>query len=460
MAIAKNQSTERERVLALLKTYGWNATSFQILEEGFHYWFDADDACVAYVDTGSAWVVAGAPVAAAPRIGEIAERFAEMAKAHGKRVCFFAAERRFSAVAPLASMQIGEQPVWDPREWDETVRRTPSLKEQLRRARAKGVVVRRVSAEEIVDPALPTRASIERLIVRWLRSRSMAPMGFLVDVQPFAFAAERKYFVAELGERVVGFLASVPVYARNGWFLEDLVRDADSPNGTSEALVDAALRHAAEEGSAYATLGLAPMAGAEGWLRTIKQSTSALYDFHGVHAFKAKLRPTTWEPIYLAYPSASGGNRALYDSLAAFARGSFARFGVQTLLRGPAIVVRALAALLVPWTLLLALADGPHFFPSPWVKWGWVAFDVALTVALFALSARWRRSLGVVVASAVTADAVLTLAQATFYNLPRARNMLDVVVIAIACLAPTLAAVTLWGAVARATSFASTSTRR
>jgi phosphatidylglycerol lysyltransferase len=343
-------ATERERVLQLLKLHGWNATSFQILEEGFSYWFEADDACVAYVDTGSAWVVAGAPIAPVGRIGEVAQRFAAAAKDRGMRVCFFGTEPRFCSAAPFASIQIGEQPVWDPCGWDDIVRNTRSLKEQLRRARGKEVLVRRVSADEIVDPALSTRASIETLIVQWLHSHSMAPMGFLVDVQPFSFAAERRYFVAERAGRVVGFLAMVPVYSRNGWFLEDLVRAADAPNGTAEALVDAALRQAAEEGSAFVTLGLAPMAGTAGWLRVAKQWTSALYDFNGLHAFKAKLRPNAWEPIYLSYPSDSGGHAALYDSLAAFARGSFARFGVQTLLRGPAIVVRVLAALLVPWT--------------------------------------------------------------------------------------------------------------
>lgn len=55
---------ERARLLALLERHGWNATSFQTLERGLHYWFDGDDACVAYADTGGAWVVAGAPVAA------------------------------------------------------------------------------------------------------------------------------------------------------------------------------------------------------------------------------------------------------------------------------------------------------------------------------------------------------------------------------------------------------------
>src|SRR5690606_21071121 len=54
----------RWRVLELLRRHGWNTTSFQVLERGFAYWFHPDlDACVAYVDTGRAWVAAGAPIA-------------------------------------------------------------------------------------------------------------------------------------------------------------------------------------------------------------------------------------------------------------------------------------------------------------------------------------------------------------------------------------------------------------
>ena len=61
---AAESAGQRARALQLLKRYGWNATSFQVLEPGVCYWFDpAREACVAYVDTGRAWVVAGAPIA-------------------------------------------------------------------------------------------------------------------------------------------------------------------------------------------------------------------------------------------------------------------------------------------------------------------------------------------------------------------------------------------------------------
>src|SRR6185369_738654 len=55
------------RVLPLLRRHGWNATSFQSLEEGFRYDFQGPDACVPYVDTGRAWVAAGAPIASPRR---------------------------------------------------------------------------------------------------------------------------------------------------------------------------------------------------------------------------------------------------------------------------------------------------------------------------------------------------------------------------------------------------------
>jgi phosphatidylglycerol lysyltransferase len=443
---AENEVDERARVLALLRRYGWNATSFQVLERGFRYWFAGDDACVAYVDTGGGWVAAGAPIAAPDRLAATARAFAAAARAHGKRACFFATESRFAESGGFESMPIGEQPTWDPTTWDTTLRGSKSLREQLRRARAKGVVIRTLEERDLTEGA-SMRTQIESLVARWIRSRPMAPMGFLVDVQPFEHAGERRYFVAEHEGRIVGFLAVVPIYMRGGWFLEDLLRDPSAPNGTPELLVDAAMRRAAEDGSRYVTLGLAPLAGSvHGWLRTARERFSFFYDFEGLRAFKARLRPNAWDPIFLAHPAGASGTLALYDSLAAFARGSFARFAVQTALRGPAIVVRMLALLLVPWTAVLASPVATRYFPNRIVQGAWVAFDVVVAVALFALAARWRRWLARALAAAITTDATLTVVQSLVWNMPRARNTGDALVIGVACLAPAMAAVILWSA--------------
>ncbi len=86
---------------------------------------------------------------------------------------------------------------------------------------------------------------------------------------------------------------------------EQLLRDPDVPNDTAELLVDHAMRALAADGVTWATLGLAPLAGAvSGWLRTTRSWSRPLFNFEGLASFKRKLRPQRWEPIFLAYPRA------------------------------------------------------------------------------------------------------------------------------------------------------------
>jgi phosphatidylglycerol lysyltransferase len=443
---------DRQRALALLRRHGWNATSFQILEPGFFYWFDDQDdlgedgACVAYLDTGRAWVAAGAPIAGLERAPEVALRFVAAAAARRRRACFFGTEDRFATAAPFAAMRIGEQADWDPVGWDETLRATRSLREQIRRSRAKGVTVRPFDPRLFAEPAGEPRTSVDRLVARWEAAHPMPPMGFLVQMHLHTELAERRFFAASRGEALVGFLSMVPVFARSGWFVEDLIRSPEAPNGTAELLVDAAMRSAAAEGSRYLTLGLAPLAGAVGpWLRALRRTGSPLYDFRGVHAFKAKLRPRGWAPIFISYPRGQLGIATVYDALAAFARGGLLRFGLQTLLRRPAVLIQALALILIPWTSLMALAPSARWFPSGVIKWSWVTFDAALAIALTSLARRWRRGLDTVLASLVTGDAVVTLVQVLGWNLRQGpRNALTFIVAAVSVVAPSLAALLLW----------------
>ncbi|QSQ12607.1 DUF2156 domain-containing protein [Myxococcus landrumensis] len=432
---------ERERALELLRRFGWNATSFQVLMPGFLYWFDpAGDAFVAYVDTGGAWVAAGAPITSEASLSRAVEGFRDAARRAGRRVCFFATEPRLTEWAPMESLAIGEQPVWEPSRWDAVVRGSRSLREQLRRARSHGVVVREVPAEALEDESHPTRQALERLKKRWLASRRMAPMGFLVRLSPDTFARERRAFAAEAKGEFVGFLLVSPVYARDGWFLQDLLRDPEAPNGTAEAMVDAAMRAAAAEGRRYVTLGLAPLAGpVRPWLRLARACGRPLFDFEGLRAFKAKFRPDSWVPLYLAYPEPRGGVLAMYDALRAFARGGLVRFGLATLSRRPRLLVHGLAVLLVPWTALLALPATARWFPSAKVQWGWVLFDVALAAGLFSLVRRWREGLATALVGLTAADACLTFVQAATYNAPRARGPVDWLVITAAVLAPATA---------------------
>ncbi len=443
---------DRLSVLALLRESGWNVTSFQVLEPGLAYCFIDDDACVAFMATGHAWVVAGAPIAPETRVAEVARLFTRLARERRQRVVFFATERRFVNVTPeLASILVGEQPIYDPAEWGATVAGTRSLREQLRRARNKAVKVRRVQPAELEVRSAELRRAVQALIDRWMGAQPMPPMGFLVRVDPFSFCHERRFFVAQQRDEVVGFAAVIPVFSRKGWFIEDLVRSPRAPNGTVELLVDAAMRDAAALGSHYVTLGLAPLAGAvDFWLHNAKRYGSALYDFAGLRAFKAKFRPKEWAPIYLSYPANSHASVAVYDSLVAFSQRGLLRYGMETLLRGPSVVVELLALALIPWTLLLAQVDGARWFPAPWMKWFWVVFDLGLAAALFSLSVRWRPRLARAVLMLVLADALITVIQAVTTDIAAVRTPLEALLVLVAVYAPVFASVVLSNAERRA----------
>lgn len=437
------------RALRLIERFGRTATAFHLVSPGVSQWFDGDRGAVAYVDTGRAWVAAGEPITAESDGIAVAERFVDAAHRASRRASFFATEGLLAASPRLRRFHIGEQPVWDPQLWDAHVRHHRSFREQLRRARAKGVRVRPVDAATLrQEPSV--EAAIESVVTRWLAGRPMPPMHFLVDVAPLSHREQRRLYVAERMREVVGVLSLAPVPARGGWLFEHLLRDPAAPNGTSELLVDVAMRDLAAAGVSWATLGLAPLAGTvPTWLRLTRSLSRPLFNFDGLAAFKRKLRPQRWEPIFLAYPTTQSSALALLDGLRAFAGGPLWRFGVRTAMRGPSPLLIALERLLIPWTLLLALTPSAQWFPSRAIHMTWVLFDVALYGTLrWARRARSPHGL-TVVASAVSVDALLTGWQAVAWNIPRVTSWWAACLVAIACAGPLLAAPALWGAVRR-----------
>ncbi|MCC6649495.1 MAG: DUF2156 domain-containing protein [Polyangiaceae bacterium] len=316
-------------LLERLRSWGWNSTSFQVTKPGFRYLRDGD-ATVAYVDTGGAWVCAGAPIGPDASLGRAVDAFVRAARGAGRRPSFFAVERRLLSAAPtLRALAIGQQPVWDPSEWGATVARARTLRSQVRRPLAKGVSARVADPSEVARDA-PLYREIDALTARWLASRGMPPMSFLVDIRVGGHERERRYVVAERGGQLVGACLAVPIYARDGWFLENVLRAPGAPNGTAELLVDATMRSIAADGARYATLGLAPLSGEVApWLRLARRAGRFLYDFQGLHAFKTKLCPARWDDVFLACPAGASRTVAVVDALTAFAGGSLVRFGLR-----------------------------------------------------------------------------------------------------------------------------------
>lgn len=408
-------TTPDPAALDALRRFGTDAVSFQALKAGERWWVDdpwpaGTGARLAYTPSGRSWIAIGSPLVDPARRADAVRRFMRAARSAGRRPVFFGIED----TAPFdgcKTLLLGLQSVLDPAAWDATLRSRPRLREQLRRARAKGVSVRAVDADELL-PDAPLRRAVERLRDEWLGSRHMEPMRFLVEVDPFRGATEHRYFIAERHGVAVHFLSAVPIYAARGWLMEDMLRGRDAPNGTTELVIDALMRRVAGD-ARWVTPGLTPLSGPiPWWMRATRAASVALYDFRGLWQFRSRLRPSAWRPIRLAWDRGPVIGPML-DVLRAFAGGRMIGFGIRSLVLHPNGPPWALAVPLVAWTaviagLALTAAHGLLGFTRATLG-GWVVFDAALAFMLFKAARRPRPTWLAALATVAAFDAIVSM---------------------------------------------------
>jgi phosphatidylglycerol lysyltransferase len=343
------------RARALILRYGWNITSYQLLNPGFTLWFSRrHDALVGYVRAAGVRVVGGAPVCASSALADVAVEFEREAFAVRERVCYFAAEERLHSIYHTspdhARIRLGAQPVWDPRGWVANMAGHPSLRAQCHRARNKGINVTHWSNDRARrHPAL------EACLRQWLSTRGLPSLHFLIEPDTLSTLDDRAVFVAERDGTPIGFLVASPIATRNGWLVEQFVRGHDAPNGTVELMLDTAIRWMNDMGAIYATLGLAPFSPRAGaltsssdpqWLRMVFSSIHAFgqrwYNFDGLDFFKAKFRPMHWDPVYAIATEAVISPHTLLAVAAAFTQGRPGRTVLHGCVRSLQRAVRGL----------------------------------------------------------------------------------------------------------------------
>ncbi|HMV85363.1 MAG TPA: DUF2156 domain-containing protein [Blastocatellia bacterium] len=323
-----------QRARELVMAFGWNATAYQIINPGILHWFSAaGDAVVGYVEVSGYRIVAGAPVCLKERLAEVVAEFEGGAARAGLKVCYFGAEARLEKhladSRQHSTLQLGAQPAWNPLYWAARFVRHASLRAQLNRARNKAVI----GQEWPIERALG-HAELHRCLREWLATRGAPPLHFLIEPQTLERLYDRRVFVAEQAGQVLGFLVASPVPVRNGWLIEQIIRGAGAVNGTSELLVDMAVRAAAETGSEYVTLGLSPLSeqgtvesvAVPFWLRAtlgwVRAHGRRFYNFDGLDAFKSKFQPERWEPVFAITNQPRFSPNTLYAIAAAFTGGS------------------------------------------------------------------------------------------------------------------------------------------
>ena len=293
--------------------HGYNAHALIGIAAGTRLWTCPEtEGAVAYNEFGKVRLVPGDPLASAENLAKVSESFLQSARTEGRVVGFMPATEQFAKQSRglgLRAIKIGSAPYFDLATWAPRGDRAKKARAGVNQARRAGVHVNEVIN---VDERLIREAAC--LCKSWLTTRRSAiRFEWLFAVDLFQHREQKKYFTArDANGRLVGFLAASPIPARDGWYLEDVLRSKNAPNGTTDLLVVEVLDSLKQSGARLATLGTALMA-AEGvvdpdihvssvlssavWF--LARCCSVFYNFDGVRRFKAKFAPSWWESEYV-----------------------------------------------------------------------------------------------------------------------------------------------------------------
>ena len=222
-------------------------------------------------------------------------------------------KKRFAILTPIGeslksslvshahhAIQIGQEPIFQLKNY---FKKEPLLGfPRARSIERKGAQVIEKSATELT---LRQRKSLELMTAEWMEQKGSLPLGFLNQVQPWQLEEQKKYFLLEFHGRIYAFISAVPVFGRNGFYFNDIIRSPHLKTGMSELLIIQAMRALNNQGFDEVRLGMCPLAGISGktfwekFLTRVYRSQQKIYPFHNLARFKSKLKPTYWENRYL-----------------------------------------------------------------------------------------------------------------------------------------------------------------
>ncbi len=246
---------------------------------------------------------------------EVLRRLTKSGRDQDKDTILFAIGPAFAEAAKNLSFKvvaIGKEPQFDLKKWTSELL-SSKLKSALRQVEKRGIVIEEFSLQQLHSKNMID--DMNEILQTWFLSRASEKFKNLTEVNPSAGSDDKKFFVAHQAGRVDAFLIASPIYAKNGYFLQDLIRTASSVSGVADALVVRALECLKSQGYEMASLGVSPLAGLNDPAINTKHPylnkiLNLVYNyqkfpvhFKDLYGFKRKFEPTHEEFAYVALSS-------------------------------------------------------------------------------------------------------------------------------------------------------------
>lgn len=262
--------------------------------------FEHGDGAIPYFEAKRAVVGWSDPLCAPADLPELLGRFT---RELGPRVCLVMVDEattRAALAAGFSAFKVGEEPwfdlaTWHPPRGD----KGKKYRWAVNHARGAGVEV-----DEHAEPA-----EVEEVVRRWRTSFRRPEPESVMRTAPLEQAEHKRIFLARRHGAPEAVLACARLPAADGWYLEDLVRVPEAPNGATELLVAEALARLEGRSASFA---LAPMRGLDRqldprarWLGKALAVTirgfDRRYGFRALARYEGRFLPTEWRPRYVAF---------------------------------------------------------------------------------------------------------------------------------------------------------------
>jgi len=306
---------EADRVVELLKRYGYHSQSYNILLSDKSYFFSPSgiDGVIAYVVSTKIAMAAGDPVCDPDDIREFVSEYIQFCKEHKWRCCFQSVTERCKDILVdlgFGMIKIGEEPIFDLDDLSWKGSRFRGLRKNVNSAKRRGMTI--VEYHPLLERNLEWEKDMEELSAIWRKFKGSGEFSFLIGKPALDNPKDRKYFLTLLNNKVEAFVVCIPIYKRNGIYFDVMRRKEKTISGTSQLLFTESFRILKEQSYAMATLGTAPLSyehvDEPNQSRIIKQTLKLAFNrlgyfhrFKPLYQFKKQFGPTSWEGRYLAF---------------------------------------------------------------------------------------------------------------------------------------------------------------
>ncbi len=309
------KENKTDRVLELLKKYGYHSQSYNILrsDKSYFYSFSGIDGVIAYVVKANVAMAAADPVCDPSNIHSFVTEFRMFCKERKLLCCFQSITERCKDILEdmgFGMIKIGEEPIFDLTQFSLEGSKFRGLRKNINQAKKQGLLI--VEYHPLLERQPKWEKDMEELSAIWRKFKGSGEFSFLIGEPALGNPEERKYFLALLDNKVEAFVVCTPVYTRNGIYFDVMRRQEKTLNGLPQLLFTESFRILKEQGYTMATLGTAPLSYEHiddpEQSRIIKLALKLAFNrlghfhrFKPLYKFKKQFGPTSWEGRYLAF---------------------------------------------------------------------------------------------------------------------------------------------------------------